>query len=157
MKKPSIKNIDYDDKARVLKVLKLMKVKKEPVVSKRKIDKKPKKLDVEQFLPKDRVKTVSDEIINSRRIKQALDVEYARVQGKANDKVKEALKKLVTKSTGDEIQEQMALDIIKERKAKAEKSSSTRQLLEYFESKETPEQLLNRVPEYVDAEPVVKK
>ena len=51
----------------------------------------------------------------------------------------------------------MALDIIKERKAKAEKSSSTRQLLEYFEGKETPEQLLNRVPEYVDAEPGVKK
>ena len=96
MKKPSRKNIEYDDKARVLKVLKLMKVKKEPVVSKRKIDKKPKKLNVEQFLPKDRVKTVSDEIINSRRIKQALDVEYARVQGKSNDKVKEALKKLVT-------------------------------------------------------------
>ena len=46
MKKPSRKNIEYDDKARVLKVLKLMKVKKEPVVSKRKIDKKPKKLDV---------------------------------------------------------------------------------------------------------------
>ena len=142
--------------ARVRKVLKLMKEKKEPVVSRRKVDKKPKKLDIEKFLPKDRVKTVSDEIINSRRIKQALDAEYARVQGKSNDKVKEALKKLVTKSSGDIIEEQRALDIIKESKAKADKSS-TQQLLEYFESKETPEQLLNRVPEYVDADPAVKK
>jgi hypothetical protein len=142
---------------RVRKVLKLMKEKKEPVVSRRKLDKKPTKLDIEKFLPKERSKTVSDEIINSRRIKQALDVEYARVQGKANDKVKEALKKLVTKSSGDIIEEQRALDIIKENKANAEKSSSTRQLLEYFEGKETPEQLLNRVPEYVDAEPAVKK
>ncbi len=46
---------------KINKVLELMKKKKEPVKSYRKIDKKSKKkLDVEQFLPKERSKTVSD-------------------------------------------------------------------------------------------------
>ena len=144
----------YDN---INKVLELMKKKKEPVKSRRKIDKKSKKkLDVEQFLPKERSKTVSDEIINSRRIKKALDAEYARVQGKSNSldsKAREALKKLVTKSTGDIIEEQRKLDILNSKKVK----SDTQQLLEYFENKSTPEELLNRVPEYVDADAAVKK
>ena len=144
----------YDN---INKVLELMKKKKEPVKSYRKIDKKSKKkLDVEQFLPKERSKTVSDEIINSRRIKKELDAEYARVQGKSNSldsKAREALKKLVTKSTGDIIEEQRALDILNSKKVK----SDTQQLLEYFENKSTPEELLNRVPEYVDADAAVKK
>ena len=144
----------YDN---INKVLELMKKKKEPVKSYRKIDKKSKKkLDVEQFLPKERSKTVSDEIINSRRIKKELDAEYARVQGKSNSldsKAREALKKLVTKSTGDIIEEQRKLDILNSKKVK----SDTQQLLEYFENKSTPEELLNRVPEYVDADAAVKK
>ena len=142
---------------KINKVLELMKKKKEPVKSRRKIDKKPKKkLDVEQFLPKERSKTVSDEIINSRRIKKELEAEYARVQGKSNSldsKAREALKKLVTKSTGDIIEEQRKLDILNSKKVK----SDTQQLLEYFENKSTPEELLNRVPEYVDADAAVKK
>ena len=66
----------YDN---ISKVLELMRKKKAPVKSQRKLDKKPKKLDVEKFLPKDRPKTVLDEKINSRRIKQALEEEYQRV------------------------------------------------------------------------------
>ncbi len=92
----------YDN---IKKVLELMKKKKEPVKSRRKIDKKSKKLDVEQFLPKERSKTVSDEIINSRRIKQALDAEYARVQEKSKRETKDALNKLVAKSTETQIKE----------------------------------------------------
>ncbi len=95
------KNAAYDN---IKKVLELMNKKKEPVISRRKIDKKSKnKLDVEQFLSKDRPKTLLDEQISSRRIKQALDAEYARVQGKENNKIKDALNKLVTKSTETQI------------------------------------------------------
>ena len=140
----------YDN---ISKVLELMRKKKAPVKSQRKLDKKPKKLDVEKFLPKDRPKTVLDEKINSRRIKQALEEEYQRVQGKTNTKAAEALKKLVTKSTETNIQEQLASEIAKEKEKKTDISN----LLEYFESKETPEQLLNRVAEYVDADPATKK
>ena len=100
----------YDN---ISKVLELMRKKKAPVKSQRKLDKKPKKLDVEKFLPKDRPKTVLDEKINSRRIKQALEAEYQRVQGKTNTKVAEALKQLVTKSTETNIQEKLASEIAK--------------------------------------------
>ncbi len=148
------KNAAYDN---IKKVLELMNKKKEPVISRRKIDKKSKKKsDVEQFLSKDRPKTVLDEQIASRRIKQALDAEYARVQEKSKRETKDALNKLVTKSTETQIKEQIALDLIKEKELKKGKSS-TQQLLEYFEGKETAEQLLNRVPEYVDATPAVQK
>ena len=140
----------YDN---ISKVLELMRKKKAPVKSQRKLDKKPKKLDVEKFLPKDRPKTVLDEKINSRRIKQALEEEYQRVQGKTNTKAAEALKKLVTKSTETNIQEQLALEKAKEK----EKKTDITKLLEYFESKESPEQLLKRTPEYVSADAPTKK
>ncbi len=140
----------YDN---ISKVLELMRKKKAPVKSQRKLDKKPKKLDVEKFLSKDRPKTVLDEKINSRRIKQALEAEYQRVQGKTNNKAAEALKKLVTKSTETNIQEQLALEKAKEK----EKKTDITKLLEYFENKESPEQLLKRTPEYVAADAPTKK
>ena len=124
----------YDN---ISKVLELMRKKKAPVKSQRKLDKKPKKLDVEKFLPKDRPKTVLDEKINSRRIKQALEAEYERFKSTTNTKAAEALKKLVTKSTETNIQEQLALEKAKEK----EKKTDITKLLEYFESKESPEQL----------------
>ena len=146
---------DLAPKSKTKILLDLMKKREKlaPVLSHRKLNRKYEKLMVEKFLPKDRPITELDERINSRRLKQALDAEYVEFNKKTHDKAKEALKKIVTKSAEDIFAEKIKAEELVLKQTKPEYQA----LLEYFESKESPEQLLNRVAEYVDAPGAVKK
>ena len=117
-------------------LLKLIKKREKlaPVKSQRKLDKKYEKLMVEKFLPKDRPITELDERINSRRLKQALDAEYVEFNKKTRDKAKEALSKIVTKSAEDIFAEKIKAEELVLKQTKPEYQA----LLEYFESKESP-------------------
>ncbi|MEI7669649.1 MAG: hypothetical protein WCJ33_06175, partial [Pseudomonadota bacterium] len=116
-----------------------------------KLNKPYKKLLAEQFLPKDRPLTELDEKINSRRIKQALDAEYVEFTKKSRDKANEALSKIVTKSAEDIYAEKIQADKLALKDSL--KNDSMQKLLEYFEEGQTVEQLLNKMPSYIDASP----
>ncbi len=138
-------------KVKILLDLMAKREKLPPVKSQRKLGKKYEKVSVEKFLPKDRPKTELDEKIASRRIKQALDAEYVEFTKKSRDKAKEALSKIVTKSAEDIYAEKIQAEKLALKDSL--KNDSIKQLLEYFEEGQTVEQLLNKMPAYIDASP----
>ncbi len=138
-------------KVQILLDLMAKREKLPPVKSQRKLGKKYEKVSVEKFMPKDRPKTELDEKIASRRIKQALDAEYVEFTKKAKDKAKEALSKIVTKSAEDIYAEKIQAEKLALQDSL--KNNSMQKLLEYFEEGQTVEQLLNKMPSYIDASP----
>ena len=96
MVKKTISNKLIDD---LIKKTKLKEKKDlQPVKSRRVLNKKLKKLEIDQFLPKNRPLTIEDELINSRRIKEKLDFEYAQQKQKQNKIVERELQNLVSRS-----------------------------------------------------------
>ena len=130
--------------------------KKQPIKSVRPINKELPKLLVESFLSKDRPKTILQEKIESRRIKTALKKEYNEYKQKADKTLKEALKKNVTKSTDAILFDKIEAEENLKKKNETQKDS-VKELLDYIESQQTLEQLLKRIPEYVDASKEAKK
>ena len=96
MVKKTISNKLIDD---LIKKTKLKEKKDlQPVKSRRVLNKKLKKLEIDQFLPKNRPLTIQDELFNSRRIKEKLDFEYAQQKQKQNKIVERELQNLVSRS-----------------------------------------------------------
>ena len=154
VKKTEIKKTKINlAKLQVEAILKEMKKPKSHYFTARKPNKKMKDLKVEQFLPKLRPITALDEKLNSIRIKNALDSEYQKYLSESKDKYKKGLEKLVTESTETKIRKNFENQQRLQNKAPSEMEK----LLQYFESKESVEQLLKRQPEFINATPSERK